>query len=125
MGLNMAKHPDFPPDTKKSETPLDAWSFFNKKILIIHPISQVIFIIRIKMPTSAWFHALGGIPEAPGAVVVPLELGLELTHLRLVLDEEEGADLLSEHLHTGPPDPDFFRRFLKMKFWSIFLYQPT
>ena len=43
-------------------------------------------------------------PEAPGAVVVPLELGLELTHLRLVLDEEEGADLLSGHLHTGQPD---------------------
>ena len=57
------------------------------------------------MPTSAWFHALGGIPEAPGAVVVPLELGLELTHLRLVLDEEEGADLLSEYPHTGNQIP--------------------
>ena len=43
-------------------------------------------------------------PEAPEAVVVPLELGLELTHLRLVLDEEEGADLLSGHLRTGQPD---------------------
>ena len=56
------------------------------------------------MPISAGFPALGGTPEAPGAVVVPLELGLELTHLRLVLDEEEGADLLSGHLRTGQPD---------------------
>ena len=100
----MANHPNLPSDIKKSETPLDVWSLFNRKIPIIQPILQLIFIIRIKMPISAWFHALGGIPEAPGAVVVPLEPGLELSHLCLVLDEEEGADLLSEHLHTGQPD---------------------
>ena len=38
-------------------------------------------------------------------MVVPLELGLELMHLRLVLDEEEGADLLSEYPHTGNQIP--------------------
>ena len=49
MGLNMAKHPDFPPDTKKSETPLVALSFPNQEDTNNTPNLQVIFIVRIKM----------------------------------------------------------------------------
>ena len=63
------------------------------------------FIIRIKMPISAWFHALGEIPEAPGAVVVPLEPGLQLTHLLPDVDQVEGAhDALRVALALGQPD---------------------
>ena len=43
-------------------------------------------------------------PKLLVAVVVTLELGLQLTHLRLVLDQVEGAVLLSEYPHTGQPD---------------------
>ena len=49
MSLNMAKHPDFPPDTKKSETPLVALSFPNQEDTNNTPNLQVIFIIRIEM----------------------------------------------------------------------------
>ena len=100
----MANHPNLPSDIKKSETPLDVWSLFNRKIPIIQPILQVIFYYQDQNVDIRVYFTLWVEPEAPGAVVVPLELGLELTHLHLVLDEEEGADLLSEHLHTGQPD---------------------
>ena len=57
------------------------------------------------MPTSAWFHALGGIPEAPGAMVVPLEPGLELSHLLLDPVQEEGVHkTLGVALHGGQPE---------------------
>ena len=57
------------------------------------------------MPTSAWFHALGGTPEALGAVVVPLELGLQLSHLFPDLVQVEGVhDTLGVALALGQPD---------------------
>ena len=53
---------------------------------------QVIFIISIKMVgirriIPLWVEH----PKLLVAVVIPLELGLQLTHLSLVLDQVEGA----------------------------------
>ena len=44
-------------------------------------------------------------PEAPGAVVVPLEPGLELSHLFLDPVQEEGVHpTLGETFHGGQPE---------------------
>ena len=45
------------------------------------------------------------VPEAPGAMVVPLEPGLELSHLFLDLVQVEGVhDTLGEAFALGQPE---------------------
>ena len=73
---------------------------------IIRPNLQVTFIIRIKMVgirriIPLWVEH----PKLLVAVVIPLELGLQLTHLNPVLDQVEGAvDALRVTLTLGQPD---------------------
>ena len=106
LGLNIAHHPDFPPDTKKSETPLVTLSFPNQKDANNTPrFAGYIYYQdrngRYPQVSPLWVEH----PKLLGAVVVPLELGLQLTHLFPDLDQVEGAhDALRVALTLGQPD---------------------
>ena len=72
MGLNMAKHPDFPPDTKKSETPLVALSFPNQKDANNTPkLAGYIYYQNQNGRYPQDYPALGGTPEALGSRGTP------------------------------------------------------
>ena len=75
-------------------------------MLIIRPDLQVTFIIRIKMVGIRRFIPLWvEHPKLLVAMVVPLELGLQLTHLFPDHDQVEGAhDALRVALTLGQPD---------------------
>ena len=104
MGLEYGQSPKPSLRYQKSETPLNVWSLFDRKIPKIEPILQLIFIFRIEMPISSCSHALGG-TRGSRDVVLPLELGLGLLHLLLDPVQEEGVhETLRVALHGGQPE---------------------
>ena len=106
LGPNIATHPDFPPDTKKSETPLVAWSFPNQKDSNNTPnCTGYIYYQDRNGRYPLGFQLWVVHPKLLGAVVVPLELGLQLSHLFPDLVQVEGAhDALRVALTLGQPD---------------------
>ena len=68
LGLNIATHPDFPPDTKKSETPIFALSFPNQKDANNTPkLAGYIYYQYLNGRYPQDYPALGGTPEAPSS----------------------------------------------------------
>ena len=66
LGLNIAPHPDFPPNTKKSEITLVALSFPNQKDANNTPrFAGYIYYQDQNGRYPQVYPALGGTPEAP------------------------------------------------------------